>query len=563
MKKLLITMSFVVTFFVMGAVSASALANDTIKVGLYYGDTAQYSANLENAVGSGYEFGYFDANRVFCALGETERTAISVTAAGGDIYMDANGDYSPVPPAGAYTYLGPWHVQISNEFSNYQTAKNAADSYQDAWPAWINGAYVVRMGGYRTESEAAAAAAPWGGKAVKSSGTSVIVTVVRTNDVLFEFDHSGTLSLGVNPDGKGQSAATFLKAKKYPGAFEFRRSAGANMSAINVLPLEEYIKGVIPYEMSPSWPMAALEAQAICARTYASRSSRHLGAHGFDVCNTTDCQVYHGLGSGYSSPNERTNAAVDNTRGMLLYYEGDMIQNAVYHASSGGATENVANVWGSYRGYLVGKLDPYEAQTSVPAGYTSWTVTFTAEELTNIMAQKGHNIGTVKNVYVSKVSPTGNAIEVTFEGTNGTKSFFGESGRVVFYSSTYGKSVKSMRFTIAGGGGEQSGTPMYISGSTAPKTALEGLVALGAGGLSKLGSGSVSVISSEGTFTVMPGTGSVSTIPEGHFVITGSGSGHNLGMSQYGAKAMAELGFTYEDILKFYYTGITIQRANT
>ena len=128
MKKLLVTMSFVVTFFVMSAVSASALANNTIKVGLYYGDTAVYSVNLENAVGSGYDFGYFDANRVFCELGETDRTAISVTVAGGDIYMDVNGNYMPTPPAGAYTYLGPWHVQISNTFSNYQAAKNAAES---------------------------------------------------------------------------------------------------------------------------------------------------------------------------------------------------------------------------------------------------------------------------------------------------------------------------------------------------------------------------------------------------------------------------------------------------
>ena len=78
MKKLLLTVMFVVTFFALSAVSASAVVNDTVKVGLRYGSTALESANLENYQGSGYAFGYFDADREFVELDWTDETTITM-----------------------------------------------------------------------------------------------------------------------------------------------------------------------------------------------------------------------------------------------------------------------------------------------------------------------------------------------------------------------------------------------------------------------------------------------------------------------------------------------------
>ena len=78
MKKLLLSLFFVVTFFGICTVSASAVVNDTVKVGLRYGSSALSAANLENAVGSGYSFGYFDSNRSFVSLGNTDKTAITM-----------------------------------------------------------------------------------------------------------------------------------------------------------------------------------------------------------------------------------------------------------------------------------------------------------------------------------------------------------------------------------------------------------------------------------------------------------------------------------------------------
>ena len=559
MKKLLLTMAFVVTFFAMSAVSASALANDTVKVGLRYGETALFSANLENYTGSGYTFGYYDDERVFVPVGTTAERAISMTAAG-DIYLGADGTYNNTMVTGNDLYLGPWHVQVDG-VATYEEALMAAEQL-GGYPAWIDFGYAVRIGSFTTPDEAVSyAEALGGGTVVQSSSTGIVVTATRTDRILFEFDCSGVLSLGVMPDGQGEEAVTWFKGYRYPGGFEYPRVTGGNLHVYNVVDLESYVKGVIPYEMNNSWPMAALEAQAVCARTYACRSSKHLSAYGFDVCNTTDCQVYYGYsGNGSNGPNARTNAAVDHTCGELLYYRGDMVQNAVYHSSNGGATEDVANVWGSVRGYLVGKEDPYEAQTTIPS--YNWTVTYTADELTWILSEKGYSIGRVKDVSVSEYTPMGNVKKITFVGTGGTKTVSGETCRTIFYSSSLGKSVKSMRFGINGSmpGGEK--TVYYINGEKNTVNTLEGVSVLsGSGMLGKLEGDAFTVLTSSGTTKIENnGTGRPSVNKQdGVFVIEGVGSGHNLGMSQYGARAMAELGYSYQEILQFYYTDITIE----
>ena len=238
----------------------------------------------------------------------------------------------------------------------------------------------------------------------------------------------------------------------------------------------------------------------------------------------------------------------------MLYYDGYLVQDAVYHASNGGATEDSKNVWGTDKGYLKGKSDPYEAQTSIP-NY-QWSVTYTVDELSWILDQKGYDVGTVQDVYVSEYTPSGNVRAVTFVGTKGTKTVTGETCRTIFYSSTYGKSVSSMRFSIQGGSGGAGG--VYVNGSGTCLPSLEGISVISSGGTSTLQGSSVSVISSAGTSTVNGGTSTAAVPNAGTFTITGSGNGHNVGLSQYGAKAMAELGYTYEEILQFYYTDITI-----
>ena len=572
MKKFLLMTFVVMTFFACSAASACAgVVNNMIKVGLSYADTARFSANLENKVGSGYEFGFYDAERVFQPLGSTEERAISMTAAG-DIYMSSDGTYSAQPGTGAYLQMGAWHVQ-TDPVASYEEAAALAEGL-GGYPAWIDGQYVVRIGTFTTPEEAnMRIEMVGGGCVVQSSPTGVVVTVTKTPNVIFEFDTSGTQALGVLPDGDGAEALTWFNGYQYPGGFEYPRTTpGGNLHVYNVVDLEDYVKGVIPFEMNRNWPLAALEAQAICARTFACGRTRHYSSYGFDVCSEVDCQVYYGFSGGSNGPNERTNAAVDNTAGMLLYYNGEVVRSAVYHASNGGATEDVENVWTSELGYLRGKEDPYEAQTNLPSSYRSWSVTYTADELDQILTLKGYGIGQVRDVYISAHTAMGNVHEVTIVGSRGTVTFDGEAARTIFYSSAMGKSVKSMRFTISGGSNPvtkpntAAGTAVYVNDAQTKLDRLDGVTVLsGSGSKTTLSGTSFTVLTSSG-MTVVKSAASAPTVVtpststgSGVYTITGSGSGHNLGMSQYGAKAMAEMGYSYEDILSFYYTGITIE----
>ena len=143
-------------------------------------------------------------------------------------------------------------------------------------------------------------------------------------------------SLRVIVTGKESSALLLLNGRKYHGSFLLR--VGSNgIEVINEVPMEEYLYGVLPEEMSYAWPAEALKAQAVAARTFALYNR---GKHdGFDVCATTHCQVYGG------ADNEQPQilSAVDSTRGEVLCYLGKPIY-AAFHMSSGGMTENSEDV---------------------------------------------------------------------------------------------------------------------------------------------------------------------------------------------------------------------------
>ena len=564
MKKLLMSLAVVVLFFTCTAVSAGAVENDTVKVGLRYGSSALFSANLENAVGAGYEVGYYDGSRTFRSLGYLDETTISMTAAG-TIYMNSAGTYSASVPSGSYRTMGAWHGEVGS-FSSFAEAAAAARQYSGGYPAWIDGEYVVRVGcvGSRAEAETLLRDEGVGGSAVQSSSTGVMVTVTGTTQVLFEFDCAGIYNLGVLPDGQGSEAVTWFKGCRYLGGFEYPRTTGGSLSVINVVELEQYVRGVVPYEMPGTWPLEALKAQAVCARTFVCRESKHLASYGFDVCAGIDCQVYSGAGNSSNSPTAATDRAVRETAGECIYYNGSLIE-AVYHSSDGGATEDAKNVWGGDVGYLKGKMDPYEAQTSIP-NYT-YTVTYTYDQLTWVLQNSGYSIGTVCDVYVAERSALGNVTKVVFTDTSGKRlTVTGQACSNAFYSTTLGKNVRSLRFTISGGSGEVSGGAggYVVNGTTVLGDLTGAAVISGSGTLGTLSGGSHSAITASGTETLAPASGTSgttgTTVSSGSGItITGTGNGHNVGMSQYGAKAMAELGYDYLDILTFYYTDVTIK----
>lgn len=543
MNKFLRTFFLCMLTAVTLTVSARA-AEDTLRVGLNYGGSALYSANLQNFQGSGYYLGWFDESTGdFVQAGYLEEEKISMTA-DGTIYI-SGGSYYASRPGRVDATAGGYHFQLDEFFPTFEEARRTAERIGDAFPALINNQYRVRAGSFTSREEAEAAAATYAtygytGAVSSPSATAVTVTVTTTSTILFQFDCSGAKSLGVVPDGGGGKALTWFRGYKWYGGFEYRRSTGGNLNVINVVDVDDYVKGVLPYEMSPAWPLEALKAQAVCARTYALLQTKHRDSYRFDVCTTTDCQVYQGA----NQASALTDRAVEETAGMAAMYGGKYAET-YYYASNGGASESSENVWSMPLPYLVGKEDPYEGTISIP-DYV-YTMTYSYSQLSALLKSKGYSIGTVSSAYVSRTTPTGNVAEITFRDT---------AGKTVVITKEACRSVletESMRFTISGGG---SGGSWQVNPSGGALSSLSGAYTVTASGVSAYEGGDAYVITASGVSRLqkppaVSGSGSGITI-------SGTGWGHGVGMSQYGAKAMAELGRTYEEILHFYFTGITI-----
>ena len=534
-----------------GSAAASPVTADpVIRVGLFYGSSALDGANLLNDVGSGYRLGYYDSQRVFHALAQTTETAISVVKTQNVYYgtgVDWSGSgYYDSPVSGVM--VGCWHIVLPGSYASYQEAQTAANAY-GGFAAWIDGAWQVRVGAYGDQASAQTAMAALGlaGTVAGTSSYGVSVVKTGTGQILFQFDDSsGALCLGIQPGlDDSVKTETIFRGNTYYGGFQYQRVNGGDLTVSSVLTLDDYIQGVIVREMSSSWPLEALKAQAVCARTYAYRNyaaQRH-SSQGFDLCNSTHCQAY----SGMSNVTAESSRAVTETHGEYLWYGGELI-DAVYFSSDGGATESSENVWGGALPYLVGKEDPYEVYAADQIPNYRWTVTFTARELTDLLNEKGYVNSGIVDFRVTRTTPTGNVAEITFTDASG-KSW----SKVRDDCRTF-LGLRSLRYTVTGGSGA-GGYPVNSGGSL---SSLTGAYALdGSGNTVSLTGGTVYAIGGDGTVGAVQPAASGSS--SGVFTISGSGWGHSVGMSQWGAYAMAKQGYGYRDILNFYYTGIEVR----
>ena len=385
------------------------------------------------------------------------------------------------------------------------------------------------------------------------------VTVTGTSTVLFTYDQNTYGSgLVVQPTSSdGTEPQTWFKGYKYRGSFRYERLNGASaLTVVNLVSLGNYVKGVIPYEMSPDWPVEALKAQAVCARTYALSNLNKHSAYNFDLCATTNCQVYHGVGSSSTaySANSNTDSAVDGTAGLTVQYGGTYAET-YYHSSDGGATESSENVWSNSRPYLVGVADPYEAAVSSLISNYNWTATYTGAELATKLQASGRNCSTIVDVSVTQRTNTGNVYTLTFQDSNGKSwSVSKDSVRTVL-------GLRSLRYSVSGSG--TAAGSVYVNGSATSYNSTSSLYVVGGDGSVSALPGSASVITGSGTETLTMGASaasasSSSASSSGGFTFTGTGWGHNVGMSQWGAYAMAKQGYTYTQIITFYFTGVAI-----
>jgi stage II sporulation protein D len=231
----------------------------------------------------------------------------------------------------------------------------------------------------------------------------------------------------------------------YRGALEVvptDSDAGA-LNVINALPVDQYVKGVIPNESPPSWPAAALEAQAVAARSFAL--SVDVGGNGFGLYSDTRSQVYEGLSSETSS----TDAAADATRGQVLTY-GGKIAETYFSACSGGHTESVQNVFfGASIPYLVGVPDPYDYYCPLH----DWTLRFSGPEISAKLG--GYLDGSLKKVVVTQRGASPRIVWARLYGTAGvTKARGDQLESALGTYSDWMSFVKEVNGKALGGGGE-------------------------------------------------------------------------------------------------------------
>ncbi|MBQ4381975.1 MAG: SpoIID/LytB domain-containing protein [Oscillospiraceae bacterium] len=529
-----------------------------IRVGIYYGATwgvqEDYaSANLQNVTGLGYGYslGYFDSDRSFVPLGvyikDTNKISICVDR---NVYWDSSEKSYELGSSGSVV-VGCYHVQIPGSHSNYSDAQAAARGYTGYGPTFIkyeNGRFYVCVGNCTNTSQAEELSDLIGNDSYVTSGTENTVTVVETgtDKILFEFDYSGTYHLGVRPiETSSEKCQTWFKNRTYYGDFTYVRLSNGNMSVVNVVPIEDYVKGVVPYEMSPSSPLEALKAQAVCARTYGIANLNKYKSQGFDVCNTSKCQVYRGT----ERANTNTNRAVDETAGQYLTYKGKLC-STYYYSYNGGASESVENVWtGGPVDYLVGVPDPYEADLAPTVSGYNWTVTFTGADIAERLRKNGYSCSNIVKFQILEYTAVGNVLKIRFTDADGkTFTFERDKCRSIL-------GLKSARYYI--NGVNPNTTVLYVNSDKSFITGLlSGLSAIGSGGIDAIGSGDVYAITGTGDVELVSQNTTGGTASGSSFVINGSGNGHSVGLSQTGAKSMAQFyDKTYDEILGFYYQG--------
>ncbi len=316
----------------------------------------------------------------------------------------------------------------------------------------------------------------------------------------------------------------------YRGGFLIINKNG-KLSLINRLTLEDYLRGVVPKEIPAGWPMAALKAQAIAARTYTLANLERHREDEAQLCATTHCQVYQGV----TGEHPNTDRAVWETNRMVISYQGKLIL-AVYHDSSGGYTKDASEIWSHPVPYLI----PAPGW-DVNSPFSQWTRSFSWEELQSQIGKAYPEIGELKQLLPTGFSGNGRIIKLTLKGAQGEAIITGEQFR-----HATGIPSSNMKLGIVYGP-EPLITLWWLRGREQPELFP-----------------SAAAVFDETSAELEPAGEMSDPWPQLQdktpirLEIRGAGRGHGVGLSQWGAKGMAEAGYTEKQILEHFYPGATV-----
>ena len=312
--------------------------------------------------------------------------------------------------------------------------------------------------------------------------------------------------------GAGMTWAS-VDDKEYRGKLQITHHPALNtLIPINIVNIEEYLQGVIASEMPTQFPMDALRAQAVLARTYALK---HLGKHkyyGYDLCDTQNCQVYGGV----TSESERGNAAVESTMGEILKYKNKPIES-VFSANCGGITQSAKeagwydtpylNPVSDYKDFDFNQLQPYHFKELLQYPHDAysrygkhvsmaafrWTRVVDEEDLSQIIKRQKKDIGRITAILPVRRGRSGYVSRLIVKGTKGSVTLNKEN--VIRNNLSLGM-LRSSYFIVE---------PNYRDRELK------------------------------------------------YFVFYGGGWGHGVGFDQTGAAGRAEAGQGYQEILKHYF----------
>ena len=288
-----------------------------------------------------------------------------------------------------------------------------------------------------------------------------------------------------------EGARIRVGANAYRGALILRLDPGQTLTIVEEASVEEYLEGVLPHEMDPNWPLEALKAQAVVARTFTYANLGKFRKDGFDLTADTRSQVYKGT----TAVNENVRAAVRQTRGEVLGWKGKLLR-VYYHACCGGSTTDVGSAWGSEGEVprpLRGVRDPWCA----PSPHMKWTAYFAWADLTAAISERRMLSGPLKSLRIGARDAAGYVR--------------------TFLAKTSDESVVVKASELRG--------------------------SLGAGEMKSVRIRSVNLLKKGVEFI-------------------GGGSGHGVGLCQWGARLQAEKGRNYDKILSFYFPGSDLSEVD-
>ncbi len=297
----------------------------------------------------------------------------------------------------------------------------------------------------------------------------------------------GTLVMGGTTSRRFTFASPSLvriNGRGYRGVIELH-PADKGILVVNELPLEEYLVGLINCEISSLWPIEAVKAQAVIARSYAIYQKDNRKNALYHLESSVMDQVYNGA----DIEDSRAARAVKETEGEVLVHAGSIIQ-AFYHSNCGGHTEAAVNVWGADIPYLQGVECTYCVNTP-PA---RWELTLGLKKIESLLKNAGYQFGTIREIRGGRLNDSGRLQNLLLVTSRGDAKI-----SAVNFRKAIGYAVlKSTSFTI-----RQRGDEVLFSGA---------------------------------------------------------GNGHGVGLCQWGAKQRAGDGFSYREILNYYYPGVRLER---